>query len=80
MPARDPRAQWLSYAATADDHALALWDKLKTTPIDNTLPPDEQTYLKERKDEALYKAAIKLDRFYEVEIPRYSHGHGRVRE
>jgi hypothetical protein len=42
---------------------LALWDKPKTMPIDNTLPPEEQTYLKERQDEALYKAAVKLDRF-----------------
>ena len=56
-------SQRLSYAATAHDHALVHWDKLKTMPIDNTLPPDQQTYLKERQDEALYKAAIKLDRF-----------------
>ena len=32
-------------------------------PTDNTLQPDEQTYLKERQSEALYNAAIKLDRF-----------------
>ena len=32
-------------------------------PIDSTLPPDEQTFLEEREDEALYRAAIKLDRF-----------------